>query len=221
MTRKMGAGQSDALPLNAALAHSMRLLAAIDASEKRAREFDLVANGLEFDANNRFRLSAALLDQAHEHHKAVCLLLKNRLVGSGFSLVRVMFETTIRGVWLYRCATDEQVEYFSNDPKDLRIDPMIEAIEASYGTAGGILTKVKTDWWSDLCSYAHGGSRQADRRVTSEHIVPAYSEKEQLKVVSFSDFCFYFAAIEILNLANRPDLAAQWSERYLAGDTTI
>jgi len=189
----------------------MSIQSAVSASVNLARKFDREINGLEIPATDRARLSAALLDLAHEHHKAVHVLISSGLIGSAFSLVRALFETTIRGAWLYRCASDEQVAHFTTDPKDLHIGPIIDAVESVHRPPGGLLSRVKKQYWDGLCSYAHGGYLQAVRRVTPEHISPSYGEDEQLEVLSFADFCFFLAAIESLNLANRPDLAEKWS----------
>ena len=193
----------------------MKVRAALTESEELARTFDLQVNGLEIPATDRARLSAALLDQAHEHHKAIRALIPSGLIGSAFSLTRALFETTVRGAWLYRCATDEQVVHFKTDPKDLtRLGDMIEAVESAYGTDDGFLSRVKNDYWRGLCSYAHGGYLQAVRRLTAEAITPAYGEDEQLEVILFANFCFHFAAIEIFNLSGRDDLAEEWSDKY-------
>ena len=201
--------------------HSVKLLMSIESALQSSKElalaFDKDVNGLEFPATDRARLAAALLDQAHEHHKAVGLLISSGFIGSAFSLVRALFETTIRGLWLFRCASDAEIEHFSTDPGDLRIGPMIESVEALYGSKGGILTRVKKQYWAGLCSYAHGGYLQAVRRVTPEHIAPSYGADEQLEVLSFADFCFFLAAVEALNLAGKPDLATKWSNMYPFG----
>lgn len=192
----------------------MKIRAALARSEELAHTFDQDVNGLEFPATDRARLSAALLDQAHEHHKAIRTLISSGLIGSAFSLTRALFETAVRGAWLYRCASEEEVEHFKNDPKDLNLGNMIKAVETVYGTKGGFLSRVKKDYWTGLCSYAHGGYLQAVRRLTPETIAASYSEEEQLEVISFADFCFYFSAVEIFNLSNREDLAVAWSEKY-------
>lgn len=194
----------------------MKLRAALAASNELAHAFDLQANSLVFVATDRARYSAALLDQAHEHHKALLLLLEQGMTGSAFAMVRVLFETTIRGLWLFRCASDADVRHFATDPKDLRIGPMIKAVEALYGKDGGILHKVMKRLLPGLNSYAHSGYLQVVRRITSEHITPSYADEEQLAAVAFADFCFFLAAVEILNLANRPELAAIWAQKFNA-----
>ena len=93
----------------------MKFRAALTSSEQLATSFDRDVNGLEFPATDRARLSAALLDQSHEHHKAIRVLLAASLIGSAFSLARILFETTLRGVWLLRCASDAQVDQFKID----------------------------------------------------------------------------------------------------------
>jgi hypothetical protein len=184
------------------------------ASQKLAESIDREINDLELPATDRARLSAALLDQAHEHHRAIRLLLSNDVVGSAFSLVRILFETTVRSIWLARCATDSELEQFKADTIDKHFGTIIGEVEAFFGFVGGTLFKVKLDYWRAMCSYAHGGYLQAVRRITTEHIRPIYSEDEKMEALRFADFCFMLASIEIFSLANRSDLAEKWCSTF-------
>lgn len=192
----------------------MNVRDAIAASRNLAAEFDSNVNGIEFPALDRARLAAALLDQAHEHHKAIHTLLDTDLRGSAFSLIRIMFETMIRGCWLFRCATDEQVTKFQSDGLKLPIAELIVDLERVYDGGSGLLSKVTTQYWSAWCSYAHGGYLQAVRRINPESIGPSYSDCEVLEVLAFADFCFFLSCIEAMNICNRPELAERWQQRH-------
>jgi hypothetical protein len=191
----------------------MNVRDAIAASRNLAAEFDSEVNGIEFPASDRARLAAALLDQAHEHHKAIHTLLDADLRGSAFSLIRILFETMIRGCWLFRCATDEQVTEFQSDVLDLPFGKLIEALEGVYDGGSGLLSSVKKHYWSALCSFAHGGYLQVVRRITPESISPSYSDGEVLEVAAFADFCFFLSCIEAMNICNRPELAEHRQQR--------
>jgi hypothetical protein len=183
-------------------------------SKTLADSFDEVVNTLEFQASDRTRLGAALLDQAHEHHKAIRLLLSNSTVGSAFSLVRILFETTVRGIWLLRCATDAEVEEFKADTIRKTFGMLVNEVEDLFGTSGGVLSNIRTNYWQAMCSYAHGGYLQAVRRLTPEHITPIYSEDEKKEALQFADFCFVLASVEIFSVTNRPELAEKWGQYF-------
>jgi hypothetical protein len=149
---------------------------------------DSSIHGIEILSGDREAMAGALFDQVHEHHKEILLLLKNLFVGSAFSLVRPTLETFVRGLWLLRCASDEEVENFAKDKiSGKSIGAMIEAIEAQPAWDTGVLSKVKKEAWSAMCSYAHGGFMQAVRRITPGQITANYSDGEMLEVINSFD----------------------------------
>ena len=77
-----------------------------------------------------FACRAPCFDQVHEHVRATRLLLRHRLNGSAFSLMRVIFETFYRGLWLRHCATDQELADFQKDEPPRTRNEIIQAIEA-------------------------------------------------------------------------------------------
>ena len=93
----------------------MTIQAALARSADLSNWLDSCIHSLDIPSGDRQAMAAALFDQVHEHHKAIQLLLKSSLVGSAFSLVRPTLETFVRGVWLLRCASEEEVKNFTKD----------------------------------------------------------------------------------------------------------
>lgn len=104
---------------------------ALALSAELSKWFDSSIHGLQIPSSDREAMAGALFDQVHEHHKAVHLLLKNSFSGSAFSLVRPMFETFVRGLWLRRCAPDQAIEKFKKDKLELKFELLIDEIESS------------------------------------------------------------------------------------------
>jgi hypothetical protein len=185
----------------------MSLADVLQVSRELADRIARTAQGVQFPASDRSRLSAALMDQVHEHHESIRLLLENDLVGSAFALVRITFETAVRGIWLFRCASDDEVGQFKADRLEKRFGELIAAVEASVGAPGTALSQAKRRFWGPMCSYAHGGYLQAVRRISATEIGPNYSEEERIGVLSFADFCLLLVSVELCSLAGRDDLA--------------
>jgi hypothetical protein len=168
---------------------------------------DSLIHGLECPTSDREVMAAALFDQVHEHHKAIHLLLESSFVGSAFSLLRPTFETFVRGVWLWHCASDKEVAKFAKDQINGKsFGVLIEEIETRPGYDVGVLSKVKKEGWSAMCSYAHGGYLQAVRRITLGHITASYSDDEMMEVINSSSTIALLAAAEIFSMAKRKDL---------------
>lgn len=88
----------------------MKVTQLVQESEQLIQWLDKSINGLEIKSDTRTRLAAGCLDLALEHQKAIVLLTAHKLYGSAFSLARLIFEAYVRGVWLWRCASDSEVE---------------------------------------------------------------------------------------------------------------
>ncbi len=192
----------------------MTIQAALARSAELSNWIDSSIHGLEIPSGDREAMAAALFDQVHEHHKAIQLLLESSLVGSAFSLVRPTLESFVRGVWLLRCASEEDVENFKKDKiVDKSFGDLIKEIEARPGYDVDVLSKVKTEGWSAMCSYAHGGYLQAVRRITPTQITGNYSEDEMLEVINSSSTIALLAAFEMFSMAKRQDLLEAVLER--------
>ena len=195
----------------------MIIQAALARSADLSNWLDSSIHGLDIPSGDREAMAVALFDQVHEHYKAIQLLLKSSFVGSAFSLVRPTLETFVRGVWLLRCASEEEVENFTKDKiVDKSFGDLIREIEARPGYDVGVLWKVKKETWSAMCSYAHGGYLQAVRRMTPDQIITNYVDGEMLEVINFSDAVAMLAAFEIFSMAKRDDLNIAVLERMRA-----
>ena len=137
---------------------------------------------------------------------ATCLLLRHRLTGSAFSLARVIFESFYRGLWLCHCATDQEVADFQKDEPAKKRTRIIEAIESIDVYNVGVLSRVSKNYWSAMCSYAHGGYLPAVRRITPERIEPNYRDQEVEQIIWFASSLALLAGGEIFVMAGRVDL---------------
>jgi hypothetical protein len=170
------------------------------------------AQGLEFSSSDRHRLSAALLDQVHEHHQAIQLLLENDCVGSAIALLRGMFEAAVRGVWLFRCASDVEIERFKRGRVKQQFGELVADVEGALQVPGSALSRVQRSYWRAMCSYDHAGYLQAVRRITATDIGPNYAEAEEIEVLSFADFCLVLASAAMCTLCDRADVGIRIAE---------
>jgi hypothetical protein len=179
------------------------LAEAIKKSQELAARISGIAQGLQFSPSDRNRLSAALLDQVHEHHQAVQLLLNQKCAGSAAALLRGTFEASVRGVWLLRCASDAEIEQFKRDRLKKHFCELVADVEGVLDVRGGVLSHLKRSSWRAMCSYDHAGYLQAARRITPTDIGPNYSEAEQLETLSLTNFCLVRFRCDVWSLQSR------------------
>ncbi|MCW9032872.1 MAG: DUF5677 domain-containing protein [Rhodospirillales bacterium] len=139
---------------------------------------------------------------AAEHHRSIIILIENELYGSAFSLVRPMFEATVKGIWLHNCATSNDIKRYKKAKTSSTFTELIRSIENIDVYNSGLLTKIQTQSWKAMHDYVHTGIRQISRRMTEEFIEPNYADDEIIEVISFSNTNGYIVAIATCYLAN-------------------
>jgi hypothetical protein len=169
----------------------------IKKSEALIQRMDQRINGLEIGADERTRISAACFDIALEHQKAIALLIANQLIGTAFSLVRLLFEAYIRGLWIGKCAKDHEIESYKENRLEKPFGTLIQEIEQVEGFQEGVLSKAETASWRAMNSYTHSGFFQEVRRNKYETIEPNYDEDEITEVLGFSNAIGMLTALQI------------------------
>lgn len=170
---------------------------------------------LVFPANLRNRLSASCFAVVQDHHRAVVLCLQQTpaLHASAFALVRVQYEAYVRGMWLFHCASDLEVEKFSKGAEPPRISDLIIAIDAASNVEGQLLRNLHKGKWRTMCAYAHTGALQVQRWNTGDCIEPNYNLAEIKEVLAFTSMVALLSAMSVTALANNHELAQKIFEK--------
>lgn len=156
-------------------------------SKKLAAWIDEHVVSIKWPSDDRSVMAAGCLDVSLEHHRAVVLLVENKYIGSAFSLVRSVFESYARAIWLHRCASDAELASFQLEKLNKTFGAIISDIEMVDGFDVGVLSDVKKHWWSPMNSFQHCGFAQVVRRITDSEIRPNYAEAEVLEALRFVD----------------------------------
>ena len=180
---------------------------AVNRSSKLLRWLDSKIDGTAIPSSKRARMSAGCLDQAMEHQKAVVLLVHRRHYGSALALIRLAFESYVRGVWLHHCATEAELTKYTKDKLKKEFGALLGEIETVEAFTEGVLSAVKRRSWNAMNSFTHSGYSQAVRRNTTDSIEPNYEEHEILEALQFSNAIAMLAAIQIASMANNVELA--------------
>jgi hypothetical protein len=170
------------------LANTRNLLAIID------KEVD----GIEFEANDRNRLSGALFDVALDHAKGIVVLLENNIYASAYALGRPLFECFVRAAWIQHCARDDDIaQVITKDEFKLNFGEMLNAIEKKQEWPK-TLTELKKNVWKSMHSYTHGGLQLVSRRFKDGFVEHDVDEKEidsLLRIVALISFLSFSAAV--------------------------
>lgn len=76
-------------------------------------------HGAHLKSDIRSKTAAACFAIAQQHHSSILILLSNQpaLEATAMALLRPLLEATYRGIWVSRCASDEQVDRFVSGAK--------------------------------------------------------------------------------------------------------
>jgi len=182
-------------------------------SEKLIQWADSKIDGLEISSDDRPRIVASCLDIALEHQKAIILLIANKLYGSAFALIRLLFEAYVRGLWLNYCANDKEIEKFKKGKLDKKFVKLIEDIEKVDGYNGGTLSSAKQAGWKVMNSFTHSGFSQIIRRNTESSIEPNYEMEEIEEAITFANAIGLLSCLEISFLAKKEKLSIEILEK--------
>lgn len=166
-----------------------------------------LVDSIELKSDERNRGVAALFHLSLEHHGSIHLLVCHHHNGSAFALLRPQFEAYIRGLWLMKCATEQQLQSFINNHEPPRINQLIEAIEEKPGYEERVLSRLKDSVWRSLCGFTHGGYVQVSWRMTEEEITSDFSEEHLVNLLITSCALSLQAYIAMAKLADDAELA--------------
>lgn len=185
----------------------MTIANAVQKAEMLIRWLDERIDGLALKSDDRSRVAAGCLDVALEHQKTIVLLIHHKLYGSAFSLVRLAFESYIRGVWLLHCASDTQLKQIKHDKLKKSLEELLKEVEKVDGYNEGVLSAVKQRSWKSMNSYTHTGFLQIVRRSKESTIEPNYGNDEIMEVLNFAIIVGFLAALAEALMAGSLPLA--------------
>lgn len=167
----------------------MKLEAAISDANQRAREL----HGLRLKSDDRSRLAALLFAIAQQHQSAILILLSNKppVEATAFSLLRLLLETCVRGVWASHCATEAQVQNIvEGTQRQIDMASIFTSVERALSENAGRNVNAKSLYdkhWKVLSAYTHGYEQQVQRWLVTKDIEPNYSGEEVEELIYRSD----------------------------------
>ena len=121
-----------------------------------------------YDSSSRIASSSDFCGLSLEHAESVRKLFECNLHASGIALLRIQFETLVRGIWVFYGATDDELEKITSpltmDAQQLAQKmPMAADMIESIGKKPqamvpfNALSEFKQSSWKPLNSYVHAG----------------------------------------------------------------
>lgn len=177
---------------------------------------DINTSGITLPADERSLLATGCFDVAIEHQAAIASLHSVELFGSMFALLRVLTESLVRGLWLQKCATKDELDKFKKGRLSKDFGMLVQEVEAAIGTPNGILTGFKKLAWSSLNDFTHTGYIQISRRHLPGQIKASYPNDDIQKALGVAGAFGLVAAGALIEMSNKKERLPEYFERMTA-----
>ncbi len=188
---------------------------------EKSRQFQSLADEALVDIsapdNSKNRAALAFFHLCLEHQHGLHALMEQRIFGSGLALIRPLYESYVRGMWAFHCASHEEILAFIQKDRLPRIRQMLvrivsaveglENMEASHDSSW--------DWMND---YTHGGSTQIKARAQGDTIENTQSEVHAAAALVHGRHWAFMAAIAMADVCKRPDIYTALHHQRVAMD---
>lgn len=171
-------------------------------AERVDRDLTKLLNGLDLIGTDRLRLAAGALMIALDIHTSIAQLVRARLYPTAFILCRSLWEATVRGYWLFNCATDEQLARFVDDKLDYKIACMINALEQSGAFEVNALTEIHRHNWARLNAMTHVGGPLVVRCNSSDGVQHNFDNAEIVECLGYATAIALLAATGVAEVSN-------------------
>ncbi len=128
-----------------------------------------------YDDSDRIRISKVMCSVSFEHAESFKMLLASRNFTSAICVLRLQFESLVRGMWVLYAASDEAISKLTAELNNVNskraeklpgLSIMISKLEIKApDNAIKPLLKFKEYSWKPLNSYVHGGLHAVDRHT--------------------------------------------------------
>ena len=173
-------------------------------------------NGRNFPSKGTSAWGVCLLQHSLDVADATIVLLEHDLPGPAWTLARPLLESFVRGIWILRCASDEQVENFRNGkcPSFPELLKAMDDHDEAKLHADWILVNMENK--TIFHDFTHGGIEHVLRRITENDektvVEPNYQEHELEYLVGLGTEVRFRVGLELFSLMEDSEAIRQLCE---------
>lgn len=152
-------------------------------------------------AGTRERTAHSILQLSEDIGDAIIVLIESNLPGPALSLARPLFETYVRGFWLLKFASDEEVARFVTG-KCPKFPALLKAIENDEQSGGAWIHANANANLNAFHDLTHGGAQHVRRRSKGNSVEPNYPVRELKSLICFGNEIRIRIGVELLSALN-------------------
>lgn len=158
---------------------------------------------------------------ALDHARAIAILIDRKAFSSALALLRVLYESSIRGCWLKYCANEEQLELFIENDHLPKLKKLVKEVDHKMGFKGS-LTSIHENDMECLCGFTHSGLTPMNANFDGKTYKNGYSIEQVEAALDFAVYYLRISFMELISYANNRDLETIFTkfEAYLTKQST-
>jgi hypothetical protein len=172
----------------------------IEVAENWIKEYQRLLNGLEFEHEHKKMVPLSLLHLSLEHNDGIIQLIKSGAHGSASALLRPQRDAFLRGIWFFRCASDEQLVKFMNGVEPPGIKTQLRDVEQTDGYRHGKFSSKMKEIKDFLNDFTHGGLYQSASRDKGNRIASGYQEVQVDWLIRLTMMISFLTCLEVCHV---------------------
>ena len=163
--------------------------------------------GAIYPPGRRVQMQVAYCYLVIQHQCAIAHLLDVKMTGPAFALARPTFEALVKGLWLSRCATDEQLERHAQGKELDKLGDLVESlldVDLPLVITRS-LHQVKSKYWKGLSSLTHMGHNQVRHWLSPNGVEADYPAAALHELANFASFMSLVAGRELALRGNNSE----------------
>ncbi|NUU01394.1 DUF6988 family protein [Herbaspirillum robiniae] len=146
-------------------------------------------NGQPLPEDERACAAIGCLTVAQQHHSAIIILFRNDMPvhAAAFALIRHQIETAFNALWLWYCATDDEIARFMQDGSGKTVRQLVAQVDGVLAGRAGDEASIIRSHWSQLSDFVFSGERRIRHWLDANVVDAIYSEDAVAELVDLSN----------------------------------
>ncbi|HZG19356.1 MAG TPA: hypothetical protein VE092_05000 [Herbaspirillum sp.] len=146
-------------------------------------------NGQPLPPDRRACAAIGCLTVAHQHHCGIILLLRDDMPvhASAFALIGHQIETAFNALWLWYCASEEEIGRFLADGSGKSMRQLVALVDGVLTGRDGPEAVLIRDHWARLSDFVFAGERRIRHWLDANEVDAMYAEEAVTELVQLSN----------------------------------
>jgi hypothetical protein len=157
-------------------------------------QVDRIVSSRRYPSDTRTVMVMGLLSTIIQHHRGMLELIRSANFGSSYALTRDIVKGMRYGLWINRCATEEQIlRVQKEDDFPFSIPDLIKEIQAAYNT-DPFFESFKNTWGTQLYKYTRSDIVRVGRWHIDSSSGLDHNDAEIRNVTTIATLCIVLLA---------------------------